>query len=68
MLDLEVDSRYRSVMYRDVVGCRGMRRWRELVVARADLYEVGGITAGDVGNDGSDGGIGGSMLEAGRER
>jgi len=65
MLDLEVDSR--SGMYCDVAGCCGMRRWREAVMARVELYEVGGTIAGDVGNDRSDGGIGGSMSEAGRE-
>jgi len=37
-------------------------------MARAELYEVSRITVGDVGNDRSDGGIGGLMLEAGRER
>jgi len=37
-------------------------------MACVELYGVSGTIAGDVGNDGSDRGIGGSMSEAGRER
>jgi len=37
-------------------------------MAHAELYGVGETIAGDVGNNGSDGCIGGSMSGAGRER
>jgi len=38
------------------------------VMARAELYRVSGTIVEDIGNNGSDGGIGGSMSEAGQER
>jgi len=37
-------------------------------MARAELYGVGRTIAGDVGNNGSDGGIGGLMSEAGQQQ